>query len=106
MELNRRYYSFVELKVTEKKLRFSRGLTEYFPPNPQLVKITKMASSILTLTESNAVFKTEAISEFSNSVMTKFIVFLVTSPSRVSLNVENDELENRLIHRYLYSVPV
>ena len=38
MELNRRYYRFVELKVTEKKIRFSGGLTEYFPPNPQLVK--------------------------------------------------------------------
>ena len=37
MKLNRRYYRFVELKVTEKKLRFSGGLTEYFPPNPQLV---------------------------------------------------------------------
>ena len=41
MELNRRYYSFDKLKVTEKKLRFSGGLTEYFPPNPQLVKIFK-----------------------------------------------------------------
>ena len=38
MELNRRYYRFVELKVTEKKIRFLGGLTEYFPPNPQLVK--------------------------------------------------------------------
>ena len=40
MELNRHYYRFVELKVTEKKVRFSGGLTEYFPPNPQLVKKT------------------------------------------------------------------
>ena len=39
MKLNRRYYRFVELKVTEKKLRFSGGLTEYFPPNPQLVNL-------------------------------------------------------------------
>ena len=38
MELNRRYYRFDELKVPEKKLRFSGGLTEYIPPNPQLVK--------------------------------------------------------------------
>ena len=38
MELNRRYYRFVELKVTEKNIRFLGGLTEYFPPNPQLVK--------------------------------------------------------------------
>ena len=38
MELNRRYYRFDELKVTEKKLRFSGGLTEYIPPNPQLIK--------------------------------------------------------------------
>ena len=37
MELNRRYYRFDEFEVTEKKLRFSGGLTEYFPPNPQLV---------------------------------------------------------------------
>ena len=39
MELNRRYYRFDELNVTEKKLRFSGGLTEYIPPNPQLVKV-------------------------------------------------------------------
>ena len=39
MELNRRYYRFVVLKVTEKKNSVVRGLTEYFPPNPQLVKI-------------------------------------------------------------------
>ena len=38
MELNRRYYRFVELKVAEKKIRFLGSLTEYFPPNPQLVK--------------------------------------------------------------------
>ena len=37
MELNRRYNCFDVLKVTEKKLPFSGGLTEYFPPNPQLV---------------------------------------------------------------------
>lgn len=70
------------------------------------IKRTTWLQVFYTLTESNAVFKTEAISEFSNSVMTKFIVFLVTSPSRVSLNVENDELENRLIHRTLFSVLV
>ena len=40
MELNRRYNRFDKLKVTEIKLRFSGGLTEYFPPNPQLVKNT------------------------------------------------------------------
>ena len=40
MELNRRYYRFVELKVTEKNIRFLGGLTEYFPPNPQLVKLS------------------------------------------------------------------
>ena len=42
MELNRRCYRFDELKVTEKKLRFSAGLTEYIPPNPQLVKKAKI----------------------------------------------------------------
>ena len=44
MELNRHYYRFVELKVTEKKIRFSGGLTEYFPPNPQLVNNLRYAS--------------------------------------------------------------
>ena len=38
MELNRRHNCFDELQFTEKILRFSGGLTEYFPPNPQLVK--------------------------------------------------------------------
>ena len=46
MELNRRYDCFDELKVTEKKLRFSEGLTEYFPPNPQLVKMVAWTISI------------------------------------------------------------
>ena len=45
MELNRRYYRFVELKVTEKKIRFLGGLTEYFPPNPQLVNLTQIRTS-------------------------------------------------------------
>ena len=39
MELNRRYYRFDELKVTEKILGFSGDLTEYIPPNPQLIKV-------------------------------------------------------------------
>ena len=39
MELYRRFNCFDELKVTEKKLRFSGGLTEYFPPNPQMINI-------------------------------------------------------------------
>ena len=51
MELNRRYYSFDKLKVTEKKLRFSGGLTEYFPPNPQLVKDKALLPEIVEFPE-------------------------------------------------------
>ena len=38
VELNRNYYCFDDSKVKEKKLRFSRGLTEYIPSICQLVK--------------------------------------------------------------------
>ena len=37
VELNRRYYRFDDSEVNEKKLRFSRGLTEYNPSICQLV---------------------------------------------------------------------
>lgn len=37
MELNRHCYRLDELKVTEKKTSVSGGMTEYIPPNPQMV---------------------------------------------------------------------
>ena len=51
MELNRRYNCFDVLKVTEKKLPFSGGLTEYFPPNPQLVKDKALLPEIVEFPE-------------------------------------------------------
>ena len=42
VELNRHYYCFDDSKVKEKKLRFSRGLTEYIPSICQLVKEPKI----------------------------------------------------------------
>ena len=56
MELNRRYYRFDELKVTEKILGFSGDLTEYIPPNSQLVK-AKLAKLLVEM----KLFRSEAI---------------------------------------------
>ena len=75
VELNRHYYCFDDSKVKEKKLRFSRGLTEYIP------SICQLDNKIFSILNQTRFRMQTLISIFENQIMSENLVLKISRRS-------------------------